>query len=230
MKKMLFTLLVAVCSSNSFAYYQAQQGRWMSRDPLGEIIPESRISVVQGSTAKMQVKEGYQQAFRGKVSNDPKVNLIYGFVSNNPINSFDLLGLRDCSHKSGYTPSSNGCGPASPKWMNWAVPEGFFPSLGGYSFTPACNAHDICYGTCCSDKSKCDSDFLAGMKSQCDKWVDKLYGAGGVWSWVGDGALKELDRKACYLDAYAFHAAVAKGGQKAFDAAQKAACKCPPKP
>jgi hypothetical protein len=36
MRKVLFTLLVAVCASNSFAYYQAQQGRWMSRDPIAE--------------------------------------------------------------------------------------------------------------------------------------------------------------------------------------------------
>jgi len=36
MRKLLFTLIVAVCTSNSFAYYQAQQGRWMSRDPLQE--------------------------------------------------------------------------------------------------------------------------------------------------------------------------------------------------
>lgn len=32
MRKLLFTLLVAICTNNSFAYYQAQQGRWISRD------------------------------------------------------------------------------------------------------------------------------------------------------------------------------------------------------
>lgn len=32
MRKLLSILIVAVCTSNSFAYYQAQQGRWTSRD------------------------------------------------------------------------------------------------------------------------------------------------------------------------------------------------------
>lgn len=36
MRKLLPILIVAVCSTNSFAYYQAQQGRWVSRDPIGE--------------------------------------------------------------------------------------------------------------------------------------------------------------------------------------------------
>ena len=36
MRKLLLTLFVAVLTSNCFAYYQAQQGRWISRDPLGE--------------------------------------------------------------------------------------------------------------------------------------------------------------------------------------------------
>lgn len=36
MKKFLITLIIAVNASNSFAYYQAQQGRWMSRDPIDD--------------------------------------------------------------------------------------------------------------------------------------------------------------------------------------------------
>lgn len=36
MRKLLLVLTIAACASNSFAYYQAQQGRWMSRDPIRE--------------------------------------------------------------------------------------------------------------------------------------------------------------------------------------------------
>jgi hypothetical protein len=36
MRKLLAVLFVTVGSTNSFAYYQAQQGRWMSRDRIGE--------------------------------------------------------------------------------------------------------------------------------------------------------------------------------------------------
>jgi hypothetical protein len=155
------------------------------------------------------------------------INLIYGFVENNPANFFDLFGLRNCEQNPGYSPTPNGCGPAKPKWLNKIVPEGFFPSLGGYSFTAACNTHDICYGTCCADKVACDNQFLIDMKSECNRWTDRLYGSGGIFGWIGEGRLKQADRRACYLDASLYHSAVAKGGQKAFSAAQKAACKCP---
>ncbi len=36
MRKLLATLFVAALTNSSFAYYQAQQGRWISRDPIGE--------------------------------------------------------------------------------------------------------------------------------------------------------------------------------------------------
>jgi RHS repeat-associated protein len=154
---------------------------------------------------------------------------LYEFVGNNGINLYDDYGFKahGSNSKVTYAPKSNGCGPANPKWLNWIIPEGFFPNLGGYNFGPACDAHDICYGTCGSDKNTCDSRFLTDMKSQCDKWVDRLYGAGGAFGWIGSGLLKESDRRVCYLDAGSFHFAVSKGGQDAFRVAQKEACKCP---
>lgn len=36
MKKLLIAIITIACSTNSFAYYQAEQGRWMSRDPIQE--------------------------------------------------------------------------------------------------------------------------------------------------------------------------------------------------
>lgn len=100
-------------------------------------------------------------------------------MDNNSINNFDQLGLCSCKQKPGYTPKPNGCGPESPKLLNTLVPEGFFPSLGGYNFTPACNIHDICWGTCCKNKATCDKQFHNNLKLACDQWVDRIYGPGG---------------------------------------------------
>jgi uncharacterized protein RhaS with RHS repeats len=36
MRRILLAIIVTVCASNCFAYYQAQQGRWTSRDPIAE--------------------------------------------------------------------------------------------------------------------------------------------------------------------------------------------------
>ena len=164
------------------------------------------------------------------------------FVSRDPLGYVDGMSLYggwfvpnemdpsgNCGTKiprPGYTPTSNGCGPANPGWLNTIIPEGFFASLGGYNFGPACDAHDICWGTCNADKNACDRAFLVGLKSQCDLWVDQLYGPGGAFSWIGPGRLKEMDRRACYADANMYHFAVANGGNSAYQAAQDEACIC----
>jgi RHS repeat-associated protein len=146
----------------------------------------------------------------------------YGFVRNDGVNSYDFLGLQKCKHS---TP--NGCGPENPKWLNVMIPEGFFPKLGGYNFGPACDAHDICWGVCGADRKTCDDQFLKDLQTQCDKWVDKLYGPGGIYGWIGDGKLKEIDRRACYRDAKVYHRGVSsKLGDGAFKEAQKEACAC----
>jgi hypothetical protein len=36
MRTLLTALIITICANNSFAYYQAQQGRWISRDPIRE--------------------------------------------------------------------------------------------------------------------------------------------------------------------------------------------------
>ncbi len=198
-----------------YRYYNPKAGRWLNQDPIEEM----------GGLLDLKVK-----TFREISGSFIEWNHPYLFVSNNPINKVDLFGLLtwdSCKQKT--QPSSNGCGPEDPDWLNWLVPEGFFPSLGGYNFGPACDVHDICYGTCCSNKSTCDYNFLTGMKRQCDKWVDRLYGPGGIFSMIGPGRLKEIDRGSCYLDANTFYTAVAQFGDDAYLSAQNAACICPPR-
>lgn len=36
MRKMIIAIAVFILSTNAFGYYQAKQGRWLSRDPIGE--------------------------------------------------------------------------------------------------------------------------------------------------------------------------------------------------
>jgi hypothetical protein len=38
-----------------------------------------------------------------------------------------------------------------------------------YDFTNCCNKHDLCYGTCGSDKATCDQEFKACANRQCSR-------------------------------------------------------------
>ena len=41
------------------------------------------------------------------------------------------------------------------------------------NFTPACNKHDVCYGTCKKDKDACDKAFCTDLLKACKKtWPD----------------------------------------------------------
>lgn len=117
--------------------------------------------------------------------------------------------LNDCpnkGHHPEHTPTSNGCGPAGSE--NYPIPQGYGPAR----FTDACNAHDICYGTCNTEKAVCDSNFGNGIKAAC---AAKL-----------PGVFNTLDRAKCMTIALAYQQLVVRGGQKAFDDAQKEDCEC----
>ena len=41
------------------------------------------------------------------------------------------------------------------------------------NFTPACNKHDVCYGTCNKDKDACDKAFCENLLKACkNTWPD----------------------------------------------------------
>lgn len=88
---LVITLLTA---QTAFAYYNPSTGRWLSRDPIGE----------PGFQALQMAKGNYQvgpvpvaQQSSRWVSRDPigeKGGLnLYGFVRNQPVSLFDVLGL-----------------------------------------------------------------------------------------------------------------------------------------
>ncbi len=89
-----------------------------------------------------------------------------------------------------YTPSFNGCGAEGGTQ---------FPN---FTFYEACKQHDICYGTCFSNKSQCDQNFLGDMINSCPTFF----------------------LVNCTELALIYYAAVANFGQDAFDNGQKKGC------
>ena len=93
-------------------------------------------------------------------------------------------------------PMSNGCGPAGSGWL--------IPDL---EFTPACDDHDLCYGTCGSKKSDCDDAFAVAMMEHCAS--------------LDDGLRKDF----CFFSAVVFFGMVSDFGEEAFESAQDSSCK-----
>lgn len=129
--------------------------------------------------------------------------------------------------KSGYTPSSNGCGSEG----GTKVPDSgkgviYIPATSGcaggefdtryykleceFNFLAACNDHDICYGTCGNSKSECDNRFLQAMIDSCsrNKTPNSYY--------------------ACTQIAYIYYQAVNLLGGSAYLDAQDEACEWAP--
>lgn len=106
----------------------------------------------------------------------------------------------------GYRPTVNGCGPSG---YGWAIPD----SWNRANFTPACNAHDRCYGTCNKSRQQCDIQMRNRMWAACDR----AYGRRGQ---------ENLWRLRCRDRANTYFKAVRRGGQAAYEDAQEEACIC----
>jgi hypothetical protein len=138
--------------------------------------------------------------------------------------SIRAAGLRpaDCPSRhpapAGYTATSNGCGPAGG--LGAVIPNNptAVESAGfcqGATFVTACDAHDICYGTCSSsagNKGTCDNNFLTNMNTICRN------------------AFPNSPRclSICTSKATQYANAVINHGQGAYDDAQSDACVCCP--
>ncbi len=109
----------------------------------------------------------------------------YGYVANNPINMTDITGLS--------------CGPG--KLGDYFVPDSWIT----YSFEPACDMHDKCYGTCGKKRSQCDNEFLDFMWWICDNTLGR----------------SSLSYRHCREMASIYYLAVRKYGQGSYDEAQK---------
>lgn len=109
--------------------------------------------------------------------------------------------------REGYRPEVNGCGPSGYGWM---IPDSF----GNANFTPACNHHDRCYGTCNQPRLACDKQMRQKMRTACERAFSRR---DGEENWR---RLKCLDRANMYFKA------VRRGGQGAYEDAQNEACTC----
>ena len=114
--------------------------------------------------------------------------------------------LNNCPNKRphpGNVRSSNGCGAAN---SDFKPPQSF----GSASFTIPCNNHDICYETCNTPKSTCDSTFGNQLVDTC------------IATYSGSF----LTETACIFVAGAYELAVTLFGGSAYDAGQTKDCEC----
>jgi Group XII secretory phospholipase A2 precursor (PLA2G12) len=125
---------------------------------------------------------------------------VAGVVAKHPIRT-----STDCPNrvpKQNHTPRANGCGPENG-FLKYVLPNRPFKA----DFKPACDYHDICYETCRRKKSFCDRRFQELMDDACR-----------------DTFSPGLRRAACFAASETYFTAVSKGGDEAYDAAQKEAC------
>ena len=108
-----------------------------------------------------------------------------------------------------YKPTTNGCGSE-----DFHVPD-TWPTAGKgrrANFRPACNKHDVCYGTCKKDKDDCDKAFCRDLDKACKR----------TWPDAADGNR----RAGCENRASLYCAGVALGADSAYWKAQAEACHC----
>ncbi|HUG74074.1 MAG TPA: carboxypeptidase regulatory-like domain-containing protein [Acidimicrobiia bacterium] len=111
-----------------------------------------------------------------------------------------ISDLDDCPGRvprQGYTPTFNGC---------TGSPEN--PNLCGPAFTPACNNHDVCYGTCLSDRGSCDGVFLTDLLALCATVQNPICKAD------------------CDSNALIYYHVVLGVGHRFWEGGQKEACQC----
>jgi RHS repeat-associated protein len=120
------------------------------------------------------------------------------WISRDPIGVKGGMNLMEYSgNRPTLITDSNGlgwCGPGHHNLLEWFIPEGPWGALGGDLFSPSCQAHDQCYGTCGASKSQCDNKlcenlvhscmFYSGDRGNCIEWAS-MY-CQGVKDFAGD--------------------------------------------
>jgi len=158
-----------------------------------------------------------QRDYRGYIDGPS----VYGYLRSSPLTLVDPEGLKakECppgqhpEPKKGYTPKTNGCGPDD--WRNKLVPDNPF----WFRFKQACDAHDICYGSCNKTQEYCDEEFRTDMRAAC--WLQ--------FGWLSIKPMPkelELQLKACYATAELYAKVVRNHGEAAHSAGQDDACEC----
>src|SRR5213080_1800673 len=89
------TILSLACAAttNAFAFYNPQTGRWLSRDPVTEpgftLLVSSRSGEFKQDAEEQELESGDSDDYGTTVQTD---DLLYLFVQNNPENLLDDLG------------------------------------------------------------------------------------------------------------------------------------------
>jgi len=121
-----------------------------------------------------------------------------------PCNAGDTRGRRQRQRRS----IANGCGSQTGLAGLIPIPNNP-PFMRRCDFTPACDGHDCCWGTCNASRVACDEKFLrdvlaicrsctrAGTRQRrrCDRWAQRF--AGVVSSILGTGSYGNAQREAC---------------------------------
>jgi len=131
-----------------------------------------------------------------------------GVQAKNPITNLAACPGRVA--RPGYTAVANGCGAAGSSLSPY-IPNGF----GAANFTPCCDTHDVCYGTCNNVKVPCDTNFGFCLGARCDAAYP-----------VGSGVLNDIRRNSCRAAAGTYESAVTNLGGDEYTAAQQGACDC----
>ena len=105
-----------------------------------------------------------------------------------------------------HVPSSDGCGSLGMNINTEYLPA---PEMGR-----CCDAHDICYDTCNSDKELCDLEFKRCLYKYCDTFEKSSTG--------------DLLIKGCKAAAKMLFTGTMTLGCKSYLDAQQRACYCPP--
>jgi hypothetical protein len=132
----------------------------------------------------------------------------------------EISNLNECPERGprpNYTPGANGC---------TGVPENPTRSTSrcnnGPAFTPGCNTHDRCYGTCGSSQAACDNAFETDLTAICN--ADAECGPG-----VRCNRLRSTPcRTLCLEWAVDYANGVRRFGKRFWEAGQKEACVCCP--
>jgi hypothetical protein len=128
-----------------------------------------------------------------------------GVQPKNPI--VDLAACPNRVPNPDFVAMANGCGAEGGR----KFPERFGP----VNFKQCCDPHDICFGTCNSDRDGCDSDFLSCLLKACSDGLGVL------------GIISPRLLLTCNAIAATYFLAVQSPiGTQAYESAQKKACNC----
>lgn len=105
-----------------------------------------------------------------------------------------------------YTPVPDGCGS-----LGLRISTEYLPAA---EMEPCCNAHDICYDTCNSDKELCDLDLKRCLYRYCDTYKESI--------------ASDLMTKGCKAAAKMLFTGTLTLGCRAYLDSQQRSCYCAP--